>query len=199
MRNSIITLFSIFLVFSCGEDSNENQNSNEYVINSIGSQYDIRYQFPKSVKDVDDLTVEQKMDTSNTDMNWILDMYANFPEGSAFYDSLNSELSIFIKAGKRVDISNSERNKTYFTVPTMPLETALPAKIENGKMVFDSGKKVHKDKIYYQRSYELNNSDNIIDFYYISTELQSTLVIVNSKKTGTFKNQILDYQVFKRE
>lgn len=199
MRNSIFILFSIFLVFSCDKDSSKNQNSNEYVVNGIDSPYDIRYQFPKAVKDLDELTVEQKMDTSNTDINWILDMYANFPEGSAFYDSLNSELSFYIKAGRRVDISNSERNKTYFTVPTIPLEAALPAEIENGKMVFDSGKKNHKDKIYYQRSYELNNSDNILDFYYISTELQSTLVIVNSKKIGTFKNQILDYQVFKRE
>jgi hypothetical protein len=198
MRISISILLSILLLLSCGDDNKTNRNTNEHIINGNGSPYDIRYQFPKHIKDVDELSLEQKMDTSNANMNWILDMYANYVDGSAFYDSLNSELSFYVKSGNRVDISNSERNKTYLTVPTVPLESVMPSEIENGKMVFDSGKKRHKDKVYYQRSYEIDNSDNILDFYYISTELQSTLVIMNSKKLNTFRNEVLAYEVFKR-
>jgi hypothetical protein len=200
MRNTFFVFLLLIGISSCNTKEKQNQDFKEFQIEGIDSPYNLKFHFPNNIRSIDELTEEQKMDTSNLKMNWILDMYFQFPEGFGFFDPNEPNLSIFIQAGKRVDINSSERNKTYFSVPTVSLDKVFSPEIENGSMIYDSGKKTYKDKTYYQRTYQIKQSDssNIINSYYVSTEFQSVIIIVKDSKRDRMKEYLLDYEVYKK-
>lgn len=182
-------------IFGCSEKKTTIDNElTIFKVRGLMSKFDIQFKFPNTFVSVRDIDVENLADTTNLLMNWILNTQYEHFDYYGFYDSLDLTLNVFIRAGPRVDISNYERKQTYFTVPTIPLHKVFPAESEKRKIVYDSSEKKYNDKTYFKRKYQLiPDSLGFQEYFYISTEWQSTLVIVNSSKVSNLDKYLLDY------
>ena len=146
-RHSILIVVIVGL-FGC-TDKKETVDSGlkKFKIEGVGSAYDIELSFPKTFVSVRDMDEEKQMDTTNVELNWILDRQYENPDFFCFFDSIDTKLNIFIKTGPRVDVSSKERKLTYFTVPTAPLHKIFPSESENRKIIYDSGEKKYKENL----------------------------------------------------
>jgi hypothetical protein len=146
----------LVIIFSgCSERKREIGNGlKAFVVEGVNSPYNLKFELPEtfiSVRDVDDL---DKLDTTDMALNWIFYMQYENPDTFCFYDSLDTKFNIIVKPGPRVDISNEERNRTFFSVPVTPLARIFPAESDSFKIVYDSGEKKYKEKRYYKRKYK---------------------------------------------
>lgn len=192
-----IPILVIVGLFGCAEKKETvDSGLKKFKIEGVGSEYDIKLSFPKTFVSIRDMDEEKQMDTTNSNLNWILDRQYENPDSFCFFDSSDTKLNIFIKAGPRVDVSNKERNMTYFTVPTALIHKIFPPESNNRKIIYDSGEKKHKEKTYYKRIYQIvPDSLGFQEYLYMTTKWQSTLVILNSPRQVDIDKLILDYEV----
>jgi hypothetical protein len=194
-RIYFVSLLVLGLVRCTDKKPTVDNGLESFTVEGSDSGYDLRFTFPSNFVSVLDMDEENQIDTTDIALNWILEMQYDNPKLYCLYDSMETKKSIFIQAGKRLDISDKERDFTYFSVPTVPLSMIFPA-IDSAEIIFDSGKKKYKDKTYYKRTYQSTAKHRAIsDYYYISTTLQSVLVIVNSPTEIDMDKYVLSYEV----
>lgn len=193
---SILILSIVGLLGCTGKKGAVDDNLRKFKVEAQMSEFDLHFKFPKTFINVRDIDVNKLTDTTNVRLNWLLDTQYENGEAFYYYDSLDLSLNVFVRAGPRVDISNKERKTTYFKVPTAPLSKIFPAESDKRKIIYDSGEKKYKDKTYYKRKYQIIPASlGFQEYYYISTKLQSVLVIVNSLKEENLDNYLMDYDV----
>ena len=191
----------LFAFIACSTDKPElDPDTRSFTVECSRTPYNIHFKFPKSFISIRELDDAKQMDTTDVELNWILDMQYENPEAYIFYDSLNKHTNVIIKAGHRVDINRIERSPTFFTVPAVPLDKVFVGENEERKIVFDSGKSQHEEKTYYKRKYEVK-SDTVlyIDTYFITTKWQSTIAVVRSLSEIDLDSAILNYTFSRRE
>lgn len=160
------------------------------------SPYDVELNLPSTFVSVRDLDEKRRMDTTNLQLNWILDLQFTNADAYCFYDSLNPQHGVLILSGARVDVTDEERNVTMFTVPTVPLNKLFPGESDGRKMIYNSGQKKYEEKTYYKRTFQLNpDSLGIEEFLYMTTKWQSTLFWVRGSDHGYLDRLLLDYEV----
>lgn len=193
----LVLILGIVGILGCTEKKETvDDNFRKFKVEGQMSKFDLQFKFPKTFVSVRDIDVEKVTDTTNVRLNWILNTQYENEEVFCYYDSLDLSLNVFVRAGPRVDIRNKERKTTYFKVPTAPLNKIFPAESDKRKIIYDSGEKKHKDRIYYKRRYQIiPDSLGFQEYYYISTKLQSVLIIVNSLREESLDKYLLDYEV----
>src|SRR5690606_3449332 len=195
-RHLVPILFMVGL-FGCTEKKGTVDNGlKKFRIEGIASGYDIRLSLPNTFVSIRDMDEEEQLDTTNLELNWILDRQYENPDLFCFFDSSDTKTNVLIKVGPRVDVSNKERKVTYFTVPTVTLHMIFPSESDNGKINYDYVEKKYKEKTYYKRTYQIiPDSLGFQQYFYITTKWQSTLVILNSPRQINLDKYILDYEV----
>lgn len=198
MRSILIVAFLAFL--SCSnEKAIMNAKDKSFLVGGYGSAYNIKLSLPSTFVSVRELTEEEQMDTTNTELNWILNQQFEHPDFFCFFDSVDTKLSIFVKTSSRVDVSDQERKRTYFAVPTAPLEKVFPPETQKRKIIYDSGEKKYKDRTYYKRIYQIvPDSLGVQEYLFITSRWQSTLAIINSSKDINLDPNILDYEIYRK-
>lgn len=96
-------------------------------------QKDLEFNFPKSFISVPDLNEQEFMDTTDLGLNWILNVQYENPNYFCLYDSLDKNLNVIIASGPRLDISEKERRRTFFTVPALPIDFLFPDEADGVK------------------------------------------------------------------
>jgi hypothetical protein len=198
--HSILILVFVGLLGCAEKKEVVDSNLEKFRVEVFRSKFDLQFKFPKTFISVRDIDVESLTDTTNVLLDWILNTQYENSEAFCFYDSLDLRLNVLVLAGPRVDISNRERNLTYFTVPTAPLNKIFPIESDTRKMIYDSGEKRYKEKTYYKREFQIMpDSLGVQQYYYLSTTWQSVLVIVNSPKRIDLDKYVLDYELTAKE
>lgn len=176
-----------------------NSELKTFKVESFASQFDLQFNFPKTFINVKEIDLENLSDTTNYRLNWILNKQYENSEYTAFYDSIDLSLNVFIQAGPRIDISNYERKRTYFSVPTVRLDKVFPPESEKLKIVYESGEMKHNDKKYFKRIYQIKpDSLGYQEYFHISTEWQSTLIVVNSTSDSKLDSYLLGYNLISK-
>lgn len=197
--------FALFLVvagfISCSQKKDRADLAlKQFFIEDVDSRYNLRFGLPKTFVNIREMDDFDHLDTTDNALNWIFNFQYENPEFYCFYDSLDTKVNVIIKVGPRVDISNRERNITYFTVPTLSLSKVFPPESDSVKIVYDSGEEKYKDKIYYKRKYQhVSDSGASSEYYYVSTKWHSSLIIVNSPSGVNMDKYILDYVAYPKQ
>jgi hypothetical protein len=198
--HSILILVFVGLLGCADKKEVVDSNLENFRVEGFRSKFDLQFKFPRTFINVRDIDVESLTDTTNVLLNWILSTQYENVEAFCFYDSLDLRLNVVVLAGPRVDISNRERNLTYFTAPTVPLNKIFPAESDTRKIVYDSGEKKYKDKIYYKREFQIiPDSLGVQQYYYLSTTWQSVLVIVNGPNRTDLDKYVLNYELIAKQ
>src|SRR5690606_38522694 len=89
-----------------------------------------------------------------------------------------------------------DRDPTFFSVPTTQINKIFPPESEIRRIIYDSGENKHKEKTYYKRTYQIiPDSLGFQQYFYITTQWQSALVILNSPQVVDFDRYIMEYEV----
>jgi len=191
------------ILFGCGNKKETVKNDfAEFLVESSFSDYNLEFNFPKTFKSVREIDIENFKDTTNYNLIWLINQQLDNEDVFFFYDSTDTRIIVYVQAGPRIDISNEERDLTYFTVPTARINSIIPQESERRKMIYNSGSKKYKDRIYYNRRFKLlpekaGQPDTLgyQDFYYITTKWQSVLVIINSPNLIDISKNVVGYKL----
>ena len=197
LKNLYLLFFCTTVLSGCAnQEQPVDTHVREFKVAGIMSAYDLTFKLPSTFASAREIAIDQLTDTTNARLNWILMTQYQDESINCFFDTTDVTLNVIIKAGPRVDVSSKERKISYFAVPTVPLHKIFPEESAVRKILSDSGEKKYKEKKYFKRKYALiPDSLGYQDYYYITTNWQSVLVIVNSVKEHTLEKSILNYRI----
>jgi hypothetical protein len=199
MRNAFLMLILATLVACSTDKAKTTDNLKTFWIENERAPKDLEFKLPKSFVNVRELSEDELMDTTDLELNWILDMQYGNQKYHCLFDSLDKRLNIIINSGPRLDIDENERKRTIFTVPALPLDYVLPDVFEGAEIVYESGEKRYNENTYYKRIYR-ENANRAFDYqiYFITTRWQSAMVIVRSPIGVNVDKYILTYGIFEK-
>jgi hypothetical protein len=196
-RLMLILLIMTVGLLSCSKKKDTVDNVlKTFTVDGLNSGYNLVFKFPKTFVSARDLDNVEHLDSTDIALQWIFYIQNENPNLYCFFDSLDTKSNIIVKAGPRIDLSNKERNLTYFTVPTIRPDRVFPPASDSLQIIYDSGKKNFREKTYYKKRYKrIPDNGAISEYYYMTTKWQSVLIIVNSTKEVDMDKYILDYSL----
>lgn len=102
-RTILWTLLLLATIWGCDQKKEPVDNSLKlFKVEGSQSKFDIEFRLPGTFVSVWEMDEEKQMDTTDIQLNWILDVQSEDPDSFCFFDSLDKKINIYVKSDREL-------------------------------------------------------------------------------------------------